>query len=112
MLILACGSRFYTDRAEVRRQLLQFWPDPGYEVIVGAARGADTLAAEEAQKFGARVRSFPADWQQFGRAAGPIRTRQMMDEQPDLVLAFGEGRGTDFAVAEAERRGIPVRRVA
>lgn len=114
MQIVACGSRNYTDREAVRRALLSYWPDPdcrGFEVLHGAARGADTLAAEEAGRFGARTRAFPADWRRYGRAAGPVRTRQMLDESPDLMLAFGTGRGTDFAVAEAERRGIPVRRI-
>ena len=101
MKIMVCGSRHYTDRAAVRYQLLQYWPDPdcrGFEVLHGAARGADTLAAEEAQQIGMRVRAFPADWDRLGRAAGPARTRQMLDERPDLVIAFGQGRGTDFAV--------------
>lgn len=114
MLILACGSRHYTNRLAVRRALLQYWPShdgSGYEVIHGAARGADTLAAEEAKRFGARVRPFPADWERYGRAAGPIRTRQMLDERPDIVMAFGEGQGTHFAVAEAQRRGLHVVRI-
>lgn len=112
---MVTGSRHYTDRDAVRYHLLQYWPaydGQPFEVLHGAARGADTLAAEEAEQVdGMRVRAFPADWQRFGRAAGPIRTRQMLDAQPDMVLAFGTGRGTDFAVAEAERRGITVRRI-
>jgi hypothetical protein len=113
MLILACGSRHYTDRDAIRRALLQFWPScdgQGYEVIHGAARGADTLFAEEASRMGARVRAFPADWS-LGRRAGPLRTMRMFEEQPHLVLAAGEGRGTQIAVDEAERRGVPVVRI-
>lgn len=125
MLILACGSRHYTDRLAIRRALLNYWPsEDGLALIHGAARGADTLAAEEFQGIydeasrslgqdcrPAPIRAFPADWDRLGRAAGPARTRQMLDEQPGVVLAFGEGRGTDFAVTEARRRGIQVVRV-
>jgi type III secretion system FlhB-like substrate exporter len=36
----------------------------------------------------------------------------MLDyESPDLVIAFGHGRGTDHLVACAKRRGIPVREI-
>lgn len=122
MHILVCGSRHYTDRSAVQEALLQYWPaydGRGFTILHGAARGADTLAAQEAEQIeGAVVRAFPADWEQYGRAAGPIRTQEMLGElevQPArsrLVLAFGQGRGTDFAVAEAERRGITVRRIA
>lgn len=57
------------------------------------------------------VEDFPADWERNGRAAGPIRNRQMLDGKPDLVIAFPGGKGTADMVAEAKRRGIAVREV-
>lgn len=42
--------------------------------------------------------------------AGPLRNRQMLDEVPDLVLAFHaemqSSKGTKDCVLEANRRGI------
>ena len=61
---------------------------------------------------GAVIKRFPADWTKFGTKAGPIRNREMLDLQPDLVIAFHrnlkKSKGTIDTVMEANRRGIPV----
>jgi len=54
-----------------------------------------------------------ADWDRHGRAAGPIRNAEMLDDfKPDLVIAFfkfGAGnRGTGGCVSLAGEREIPV----
>jgi hypothetical protein len=112
--VLICGSRHYDDEATMRRVLSNELTllDPNIEddirVIHGGATGADSLAAKVLARSIYSVHAFPADWKKHGKAAGPIRNRQMLDERPDLVLAFGDGRGTRDTVAEATRRGIEV----
>lgn len=72
--------------------------------------GADKHAAEWAvsrKNLGVEHLPFPADWKRFGRAAGPIRNRQMITEgKPDLVIAFHDAltksRGTAGCVKLAE----------
>lgn len=80
-------------------------------IVHGVARGADTIAGEVAKKLGMSVEEYPADWKKFGRSAGPIRNRVMLDTKPDLVIAFHnnieESKGTKDCVTEARRRGIP-----
>lgn len=57
------------------------------------------------------VRVFKADWDKHGKAAGPIRNQQMLDEgKPDLVLAFAGGKGTDDMCRRARAAGVEVRR--
>ncbi len=52
---------------------------------------------------------FKADWDKEGKAAGPIRNRQMIDEgRPKLLVAFPGGRGTADCMAHAKRNRIPV----
>ena len=82
-------------------------------VIHGAARGADTIAADLAKGMGMKVLPFPAKWDRYGRAAGPIRNRQMLWEgHPDVVHAFHTdleaSNGTADMVKQAEKAGIPV----
>ena len=110
--VLICGDRNWLKWEPIRAWLckLQDW---GYDTVVeGEARGADTLAREEAEQLGFTVLKFPANWNQYGRAAGPIRNREMLDQHPDLVLAFhgniSASKGTRDTVEEAKRRGIPV----
>ena len=111
MSLLICGSRHWTNGELIRRELAALH---GVEVVIeGEAPGADTLAAAAARELGIPVLPFPADWDHYGRAAGPIRNQQMIEEgHPDLVLAFSESlnssRGTADMVARARRARIRV----
>jgi hypothetical protein len=108
--ILVCGSRDWTNRAIIRQRVAAI--PAGFTILHGAARGADTIAREEAEGVGLKTIAFPAEWEKYGRAAGPIRNRAMLDEHPDLVIAFhndiSRSRGTADTVREAKKRGIPV----
>jgi hypothetical protein len=113
--ILACGSREWRDSSAVHLVLMcephqQGWDEHRIRVLHGDARGADRMAAASAIQLGYDVVAFPADWETHGKRAGILRNLQMLDERPDLVVAFGDGRGTSHTVGEAEKRGIPVRR--
>ncbi len=85
------------------------WLDtlPIREVVSGGASGADAGGEAWARKRGIPVKRFPADWNTHGRAAGPIRNRQMA-EYADGVVLFPGGRGTDSMRREAERRGLQI----
>ena len=108
MRILVCGGRTYSDRQKVYDTLDLLSPPP-ITVIHGAARGADTLAADWAA-----LRNVPAvwglaDWKAYGRSAGPIRNQRMLNEgKPDLVVAFPGGRGTADMIKRARTAGVPV----
>lgn len=86
-----------------------FGPPEITEIISGMARGADSLAAEWATKFGFPLQKFPADWKKYGKAAGSIRNQQMLDEgKPDLVIAFPGGTGTRDMIKKANKAGVRV----
>jgi hypothetical protein len=52
---------------------------------------------------------FAADWETYGRAAGPIRNGRMLREAgPDLLVAFPGGNGTIDCCRQADGRNIPV----
>ena len=109
MRLLVCGDRNWWDALTIRTELFSRMPSV---VIEGEARGADTIAREEAESLGIPVEKYPADWEKHGRAAGPIRNKQMIDEgKPDFVLAFHDdyenSRGTRNMVSQAQDRGIP-----
>ncbi len=112
MRVLVCGDRHWVDKNAIVAALARL--DKVDIVIEGEARGADTLAREVAEEFNIPVLAFPADWNKYGRAAGPIRNRQMLDEgKPDLVIAFHsnivESRGTKNMLEQARSRGIHTR---
>jgi len=111
MRILVCGDRRWTDYGMIWKELVERLP---IELVIhGGARGADALAGRAARELGIPVSEFPAEWSRYGRAAGPIRNRRMLDEgKPDLVLAFhndiNRSLGTRNMVRQAVEAGVPV----
>lgn len=82
-------------------------------VIEGEARGADKLGAAWAARNDVPVEKYPADWNRYGRGAGPVRNKQMIVEgKPDLVVAFSydikNSKGTANMIAQARRYDLPV----
>ena len=54
-------------------------------------------------------RIFYADWDKYGKSAGPMRNKKMMKQgKPDQVVAFFGGIGTKSAIKYARKFGIPV----
>lgn len=108
--VLICGGRNVTRTSKIRKIISQLPPDT--TVIVGGARGADSIAENVARELGLQVRVFPADWATYGKAAGPIRNQQMLVQgRPDVVIAFWEGelgRGTADMLSRARKAGVPV----
>lgn len=78
-------------------------------VIDGMARGADTLGFKWAQHNGIETERYPAQWKTYGRAAGPIRNQQMIDDgKPDMGIAFPGGTGTADMKKRLKSAGINV----
>lgn len=110
MKVLICGSRFYTDY----NRILQYVRSLENAVIIaGGAKGADTLAVMAAKACSFTFREYPAQWEKYGKKAGPIRNQTMLDmEKPDIVAAFHEdidsSKGTKDMVTRAIKSGVPV----
>lgn len=111
--VLVCGGRDYDDREQLFRILdAAHQANPIICLIHGAARGADTLAADWALERDVLCNAYPADWDRDGRAAGPIRNRKMLEVgKPHMVIAFAGGKGTANMIEQAEAAKIPVVRV-
>lgn len=80
-----------------------------FVLIHGDARGADRIADEWAKEALVEIEKYPADWKKHGKAAGPIRNRQMLKKgRPDYVIAFPGGKGTADMVDIAKKAGVEV----
>lgn len=98
-------------QARFRRTESDWYGNYLYDVtiITGAARGADRFGGDWAAIEHCLLEEFPAAWEHHGRAAGPIRNRQMLKEgKPDLVIAFPGGNGTANMVKQARQAGVEV----
>ena len=73
--ILVTGERHYSDRDTVAHAF-DLYVHSEDTIVHGDAPGADTLCREEAEKRGIITETHPANWDRFGRAAGPMRNSE------------------------------------
>lgn len=114
MRILVCGDRHFTDTYKFYAVMegLDLDSKQPITIIEGGARGADTLARDYADECGWALEEYPANWDKYGKAAGPIRNKQMLDEgKPDLVIAFlaKDSKGTANMIKQAKEAGVEVK---
>lgn len=110
MIVLCCGDRKWCS-LQVIEKIMRYMVPLGSTVVEGEASGADVLCKIVAERRGDSVRPYPAQWGRYGRAAGPIRNQQMLDENTvEKVLAFHDNlassRGTKDMVNRAVKKGI------
>jgi len=111
MKIVICGDRNWNDEEKIFNRMSQLNKDNDL-IITGGCRGADNIAENVCNKLGFKSIVFPADWEKHGRSAGPLRNRQMLNEKPDLVIAFHSNietsRGTKDCITAAAQKGITI----
>jgi hypothetical protein len=99
--ILVCGSRDIKDQEFVFKKLdfLLSNKDLSSVVLIHGDQksfdrhlemnfGADYFAKLWALLKGVKQIPFPADWDKHGKSAGPIRNKQMANEDLDACVAF------------------------
>lgn len=103
--VIVCGTRTFRDRDLLRRTL-----DPLVAtitrpvILVGDARGADTLGWEWAGARGFTRKRFEADWKNKSRSAGYIRNEEMVmfaiQVRPAYCVAFWDDKspGTEHTI--------------
>lgn len=105
---IIAGSRIFTDINVVWKATANC-PIEITEVVAGGARGIDTLAIEWAKHNNIQFRIFKADWDKYGKSAGPIRNIEMA-KNADALLAIWDGssRGTEHMIQVAKKKGLKV----
>ena len=60
--------------------------------------------------MGYEIRTFPANWAEFGKGAGLIRNKKMA-KYADALIAFwdGKSKGTKNMIQQAEEFGLKIR---
>lgn len=79
------------------------------EIISGGAKGVDSIAKRIASLYGIPFREFPAEWDRYGKKAGPMRNSKIV-ENSDIVIAIPSpsSKGTWDTVRKAKKRGLKV----
>ena len=79
-------------------------------VLSGHCRGVDLMGEAYAKTKGYTVELHPADWQRYGRSAGPKRNKEMAAAAHALIAIWdGQSRGTKNMIDEARAAGLLIR---
>ncbi len=77
-----------------------------FSLVSGGAVGVDSVAGEVAFSRNCKLTVFLPDWGKYGKSAGYIRNKQIVDEC-DKLIAFwdGESKGTQHSINLAKEAG-------
>ena len=112
--VVIAGCRDYTNYDELKAYvdmcLSNIRKDNDIIIVSGGAKGADSLGEQYANENGFEVELHLADWDKYGRGAGPQRNKEMAAVS-DFVICFwdGKSRGTKSMIEYAKQLNKPVR---
>lgn len=79
------------------------------EIVSGGAKGVDALGEKYATEHNINLKIFPANWEKYKRAAGPIRNKQMAEYADALIAVWdGQSRGTKNMIEQAADHHLKV----
>lgn len=110
MILLIAGSRGLKG-GYIFKLLSQTVRNSGFKptkIISGGAKGIDTLARTYANLWGIPFEEYPAEWDKYGKAAGMIRNKVMVDLADAAVILWDtKSRGTKSTITLCKKKGIP-----
>lgn len=105
MKLIIAGGRDFDDYKLLDLEVTNFFstyatytPKEAIEIVVGGARGADSLGKEFAQRNLIRYKLFKPDWDGLGKRAGFVRNQEMGDYATHLIAFDTGGKGTAHMV--------------
>ena len=109
MKLALVGSRDYTNYSEFKiiiASTLKKWNKKISDVtlvISGGAKGADTLAEQWSKEYKKTITIFIPDWKAFGKAAGPMRNTDIVNECTHMIaFPSTKGKGTQDSIIKAK----------
>lgn len=113
--IIIAGGRDFSNYPKLKAHVDKFLETITCPVTIvsGGARGADTLGEQYARECGYPVKRFPANWDKYGKSAGPKRNEEMAlyaAEEHGVLVAFwdGKSRGTKDMIDRATEYKLEV----
>lgn len=107
---MICGSRTISDKNFIFSEIEKCWNENlNSEPIIlveGEAKGVDSIAKEWAISKGFELEAHRPDWKRYGRGAGIIRNKEMVDTSDFvLILWDGKSKGTASDIKFCEKLG-------
>ncbi len=112
--IVVAGCRDYEDyngaKAYISVCIKEIQKEHTLIFLSGGCKGADMLGERYAKENGFQIERYPADWQKYGKSAGPKRNLEMA-KACDYAICFWDGKshGTASMISYAKKLKKPVR---
>lgn len=109
--VIIAGGRDFSDYQLLKTKCDKILSNLSKVVIIsGKARGADSLGEKYAVEKGYPVEEYPADWNQFGKAAGYIRNEEMAKTATHLIVFWdGVSSGTKNMIELGNKYNLKIR---
>ena len=106
---IVAGSRTFQNYPFLCKELDKIKDQIG-EIVCGEARGADALGRTYAYDNNIIIKSYPADWERYGKSAGFVRNEEMA-AYADKAIIFWDGKsvGSKDMIDKMEKLGKEVR---
>jgi predicted Rossmann fold nucleotide-binding protein DprA/Smf involved in DNA uptake len=112
MNLAIVGCRNYTNYAEFEQYVETFVKSHNIKlncIISGGATGADKMAEIYASKHSIKIIIHKADWNKYGKRAGPIRNKLIIDDATHCIAFVSKNSvGTLITIDMAKNKGIPL----
>ena len=110
--IVVAGCRSYKDYRQAKEFIstcLSEYADDTIFILSGGCFGADKFGEMYAAENGFSVEIYSADWERYGRAAGPKRNREMAKDCDEIICFWdGKSRGTKSLIEYGRKFGKKV----
>ncbi len=112
--IIIAGCRNYSNYKEAKEFILscisEYKKTDRLTILSGGCKGADLLGEHFAKEKGFSIKYYPADWKKFGKAAGPIRNKKMVEDCHGVICFWdGKSKGTASLLQFAQKAGKPIK---
>ena len=111
--VIIAGGRDFHDYELLENKCDYYLSNLDTNVIVivsGMALGADTLGEKYAKRRGYKIDYYPANWDKYGKSAGFIRNKEMVDIASAAICFWdGKSKGTKHTIDLCKEKGIPVK---
>jgi hypothetical protein len=113
MKLIIAGTREFNLDLGTIQDLLDYtlfkddlFPD---EIVCGNCRGIDRSGRNWAEFQNVDIKVFKPDWDKYGKAAGPIRNKEMAEYGDRLLLIWdGKSKGSSNMKKEMEKLNKPI----
>lgn len=107
--VIIAGGRDYNDYHKISDTCDKILTYDQIQIVSGKCSGVDYLGEKYAIENGYSIKEFPANWNKYKKAAGPIRNKEMA-EYADILIAFynGKSKGTKNMITLAKKNNLEI----